>query len=131
LSWENCRLKVHGYAVRREKNGRLTPECRQQLRTISLRFHDLRREAGARFLEGGMSPNYVQKFLDHAKLSDQPVSKRHLIGHARRAQALRGNARSAGRQQTGADGIVYSSSSSSSSSDDVGALIASALTLPD
>jgi hypothetical protein len=40
--------------VKREKNGRLTPECRLQLATINLRFHDLRREAGSKFLEGGM-----------------------------------------------------------------------------
>jgi integrase len=36
---------------------------------INLRFDDLRREAGSLFLEGGMAANYVQKFLDHAKLS--------------------------------------------------------------
>ena len=36
---------------------------------MDLRFHDLRRESGSRFLEGGVTPNYVQKFLDHANLS--------------------------------------------------------------
>ena len=68
-AWENCRLKAHGYKVQREKNGRLTAECREQLRRINLHFHDLRREAGSRFLEGGMPANVVQQFLDHAKLS--------------------------------------------------------------
>jgi integrase len=68
-AWENCRLKAHGYKVQREKNGRLTAECREQLRAINLHFHDLRREAGSRFLEGGMPANAVQQFLDHAKLS--------------------------------------------------------------
>jgi integrase len=68
-AWENCRLKAHGYVVVREKNGRLATECRQQLAVIDLRFHDLRREAGSRFLELGMAPHYVQKFLDHANLS--------------------------------------------------------------
>jgi integrase len=68
-AWETARLKAHGFKVKRERNGRLTPECRQHLRAINLRFHDLRREAGSRFLEGGMAANYVQKFLDHAKLS--------------------------------------------------------------
>lgn len=68
-AWENVRLKAYGHAVRREKNGRLTAECRQQLAAINLRFHDLRREAGSQFLEHGMAANYVQKFLDHAKLS--------------------------------------------------------------
>jgi integrase len=55
--------------VKREENGRLTAECRRQLGRINLRFHDLRREAGSRFLEGGMAPNFVQKFLDHANIS--------------------------------------------------------------
>jgi integrase len=68
-AWETARLKAYGFKVTREKNGRLTPACRQHLREINLRFHDLRREAGSRFLEGGMAANYVQKFLDHAKLS--------------------------------------------------------------
>ena len=31
-----------------------------------LNFHDLRREAGSRLLEGGMPEHYVQRFLDHA-----------------------------------------------------------------
>ena len=65
----SARLKAHGHEVRREKSGRLTAECRQQLAVINLRFHDVRREAGSRFLDGGMAANYVQKFLDHAKLS--------------------------------------------------------------
>ena len=34
-----------------------------------LNFHDLRREAGSRLLEGGMPEHYVQRFLDHANLS--------------------------------------------------------------
>jgi site-specific recombinase XerD len=36
---------------------------------INLNFHDLRREAGSRFLEHGMAPHFVQAFLDHANLS--------------------------------------------------------------
>ena len=68
-AWENARLKAHGCDPLREDNGRLTPECRAKLRTIDLRFHDLRREAGSRFLEAGMAANYVQRFLDHANLS--------------------------------------------------------------
>jgi integrase len=68
-AWENCRLKAHGFVVVREKNGRLAAACRRQLAEINLRFHDLRREAGSRFLELGMAPHYVQTFLDHASLS--------------------------------------------------------------
>jgi integrase len=36
---------------------------------VGLNFHDLRREAGSRLLEGGMPEHYVQRFLDHANLS--------------------------------------------------------------
>ena len=36
---------------------------------VGLHFHDLRREAGSRLLEGGMPEHYVQRFLDHANLS--------------------------------------------------------------
>jgi integrase len=56
-------------SFKREANGRLTVESRQQLADIGLRFHDLRREAGSRFLELGTAPHYVQAFRDHAKLS--------------------------------------------------------------
>jgi integrase len=34
-----------------------------------LTFRDLRREAGSRLLEGGVPPNIVQAFLDHANMS--------------------------------------------------------------
>ena len=36
---------------------------------VGLHFHDLRREAGSRLLEGGVPEHYVQRFLDHANLS--------------------------------------------------------------
>jgi len=75
IAWENCRLKAHGYTVKREKNGRLSVESRRDLASIDLRFHDLRRKAGSRFLELRMAPHYVQAFLDHAKLS---TTRRHL-----------------------------------------------------
>lgn len=68
-AWANAALKAHGIEPKREKNGRLTVECQQQLAAIDLNFHDLRREAGSRFLEHGMAPHYVQAFLDHANLS--------------------------------------------------------------
>jgi integrase len=68
-AWANAVLKAHGVEPQREKNGRLTAECQQRLTAIDLNFHDLRREAGSRFLEYGMAPHYVQAFLDHANLS--------------------------------------------------------------
>ena len=68
-AWENCRRKAHGYEVERTENGKLTAECRANLKVINLRFHDWRRTAGSRFLAGGMSAHYVQSFLDHANRS--------------------------------------------------------------
>jgi len=68
-AWENAVLKAHGVTVKREKTGRLTTGCREAFAAIDLNFHDLRREAGSRFLEHGMAPHYVQAFLDHANLS--------------------------------------------------------------
>jgi len=68
-AWANAVLKAYGIEPKREKNGRLTAECQQQLAAIDLNFHDLRRESGSRFLEHGMAPHCVQAFLDHANLS--------------------------------------------------------------
>ncbi|HUK36163.1 MAG TPA: site-specific integrase [Vicinamibacterales bacterium] len=68
-AWENAVLKAHDVEVKREATGRLTAACREAFASIDLNFHDLRREAGSRFLEAGMAPHYVQAFLDHANLS--------------------------------------------------------------
>jgi integrase len=92
IAWENCRLKANGHTVEREATGRLTTECRRLLAAIDLRFHDLRREAGSRFLELGMAPHYVQAFLDHAKLS---TTSRYLTIDARGMHAAMENAEKA------------------------------------
>ena len=86
IAWENCRLKAHGYTVKREKNGRLSVESRRDLASIDLRFHD---EAGSCFLELGMAPHYVQAFLDHAKLS---TTSRYLTIDSRGMHAAMENA---------------------------------------
>jgi integrase len=67
-AWTNAVLKAHGIKVKRDKKGGLAPECQQHLKAINLHFHDLRREAGSRFLESGMPANFVQEFLGHADL---------------------------------------------------------------
>ncbi len=74
-AWENARLKAHGYEVKREKNARLTPQCRRQLAEINLHFHDLRREAGSRLLDAGVPLSVIQAFLDYANIS---TSSRYL-----------------------------------------------------
>ena len=50
-------------------NGALTEECREQLRALDLHFHDLRHEAGCRWLEAGWPIHHVQEMLGHANLS--------------------------------------------------------------
>lgn len=44
-AWEICVLRAHGHDPQWAKNGKLCPESRAALRTIDLRFHDLRHEA--------------------------------------------------------------------------------------
>jgi hypothetical protein len=47
----------------------LTQESRGALRGIDLHFHDLRREAGSRWLEGGVPLHTVRDWLGHANIS--------------------------------------------------------------
>ena len=49
--------------------GALTSEGRAQLRAVDLHFHDLRYEAGCRWLEAGWLIDHVQEMLGHANLS--------------------------------------------------------------
>jgi integrase len=50
------------------KTHRLTVDCRAALRRINLHFHDLRHEAGSRFLEGGWPIHHVREMLGHADI---------------------------------------------------------------
>ena len=76
-AWENAVLKAHGVKVQRNGRAGLEPACRDALRRIDLHFHDLRREAASRLLEGGMPLNYLQRFIDHANIS---TTSRYLQG---------------------------------------------------
>jgi integrase len=78
-AWDNAVLKAHGVKVERDGRSGLTPACREALRRINLDFHDLRREAASRLLEGGMPLSYVQLFIDHANIS---TTSRYLQGTA-------------------------------------------------
>jgi integrase len=62
-AWEAAILRGHGVQPRYLKKlvaGRtvwtsvLSPDCRAELHQINLHFHDLRREAGSRWLDGGV-----------------------------------------------------------------------------
>ena len=49
-------------------HGKLSDACRQRLIEIDLHFHDLRHEAGSRWLEGGMPLHHVKDLLRHANI---------------------------------------------------------------
>ncbi|MEO7891213.1 MAG: site-specific integrase [Vicinamibacterales bacterium] len=82
-AWERSVLKANGirptYVVRtvtleegttrKVPTAVLTPESRAALKAINLHFHDLRREAGSRWLEGGVPLHTVRDWLGHANIS--------------------------------------------------------------
>ena len=47
----------------------MTPSCRAQLKAINLHFHDLRREAGSRWLDGGVPLQTIRDWLGHSNIS--------------------------------------------------------------
>ena len=68
--WETAVLKAHGITPRWRKDGNgLTAESQAAYREIDLHFHDLRHEAGSRWLEAGMSLHHVKELLGHASIS--------------------------------------------------------------
>ena len=62
-------LKAHGQTPRWTGNNSLTAESRIAYREIGLHFHDLRHEAGSRWLEAGMPLHHVRALLGHASIS--------------------------------------------------------------
>ena len=82
-AWEAAVLRAHGqkpeYVVRTDARtdgttrkrftAVLTPASRAYLRTINLHFHDLRREAGSRWLDGGVPLQVIRDWLGHANIS--------------------------------------------------------------
>jgi len=69
-SWPRAVLVAHGVTVEyRKGSSHLTRECRQALRAINLHFHDLRREAGSRWLDGGVPLQVVRDWLGHTNVA--------------------------------------------------------------
>ena len=68
--WQTAVLRAHGHTPRWRKDGNgLTPESQAAYCEIDLHFHDLRHEAGSRWLEAGMSLHHVKELLGHASIS--------------------------------------------------------------
>jgi integrase len=70
-AWEAAVLRSHGHTPEYTDKGTkgLTAACRAQLRAINLHFHDLRREAGSRWLDGGVPLQVIRDWLGHANIS--------------------------------------------------------------
>jgi integrase len=68
-AWAKTVLKAHGLAPVTGPTGRLTRACRQQVTAIDLHFHDLRREAGSRWMDAGVPLSTIQKWLGHANIA--------------------------------------------------------------
>ena len=66
--WETAVLRAHGHEPAWVR-GALAPASRAQLEAVDLHFHDLRHEAGCRWLEQGWPIHHVQEMLGHANLS--------------------------------------------------------------
>jgi integrase len=67
-AWETAVLKAHGHEPA-WKGTSLSPKSQEAYRAIDLHFHDLRHEAGCRWLEAGWPIHHVQEMLGHANLS--------------------------------------------------------------
>jgi integrase len=68
-AWRTAVLKAHGYKVTVTKSRDFSPGLKAALRQIDLHFHDLRREAGSRWLEGGVPLHTIQRWLGHTNIS--------------------------------------------------------------
>jgi integrase len=67
--WATTLLRAHGHHPRRTPTGQLDRVSRAHLRAIDLHFHDLRREAGSRWLEGGVPVHTVRDWLGHTSIA--------------------------------------------------------------
>lgn len=69
-AWETCVLRAYGHEPTWDVRGKLSAASRAALAAIDLHFHDLRHEAGCRWLESRRIPiDHVQELLGHANLS--------------------------------------------------------------
>jgi len=75
-AWVSTVLRANGHTpkyVKSVKKGKrvrtLAPESRAHLRGINLHFHDLRREAGSRWMDAGVPLATIQRWLGHHNIS--------------------------------------------------------------
>lgn len=68
-AWDWAVLKAHGHKPTYTSSGRLDADARTLVHGIDLHFHDLRREAGSRWLEGGVPIHTVRDWLGHSNIA--------------------------------------------------------------
>ena len=68
-AWYSAILKAHGHAPTYTAGANLDEESRAMLREINLHFHDLRREAGSRWMDAGVPLATIQRWLGHDNIS--------------------------------------------------------------
>jgi hypothetical protein len=68
-SWWTTVLRAHGYEGPIWKHLKLYDDAKAALKRIDLHFHDLRREAGSRWLELGVKLHTVRDWLGHTSIS--------------------------------------------------------------
>ena len=73
-AWQTAILKANGHTPQwHPRTKRLQPESQAVYQAVDLRFHDLRHEAGSRWLEAGMSIHHVKALLGHASHSTTDI----------------------------------------------------------
>lgn len=68
-AWHTAVLRAHGHTPTYTKTANLTPGSRAALNAVDLHFHDLRREAGSRWLDGGVPLHTIRDWLGHTNIS--------------------------------------------------------------
>lgn len=68
-AWTAAVLRSHGCTPEYTSTANLTPASRAAMAEIDLHLHDLRRECGSRWLEGGVPLHTVRDWLGHTNIS--------------------------------------------------------------
>jgi integrase len=68
-AWHTAVLKAHGHKPTYTATANLTKDSQAALEAIDLHFHDLRREAGSRWLEGGVPLHTIRDWLGHTSIA--------------------------------------------------------------
>lgn len=116
-AWEIAVLKSRGHApvwvrsTTASRSAKLAPESRRQLKDAGLHFHDLRREAGSRWMDAGVPLATIQRWLGHANIAQTSTylgaslgnDERDMHAFESRVGRLASDSESEGRQKSTVD----------------------------